>query len=63
MPKSPARRDGDAPDEVVFNAKVAAVARHDVRRESAVRTLGAGPVVIAVRWSTENEPAVDWIGR
>jgi len=61
--KSLARRDADAPNEVVFNAEVAAAERQDVRLESAVRTLSADPVVIAVRWSTENEAAADWIGR
>ncbi len=63
MLTSLARRDADAQNEVVFNAEVAAAERHDVRLESAVRALSAESVVSAVRWSTKNEAAVDWIGR
>lgn len=63
MLTSLARRDADAPSEVVLNADVAAAERQDVRLESAVRTLSAERVVSAVRWSTKNEAAAAWIGR
>lgn len=49
MLTSLARRDADAPNEVVLNADVAAADWQDVRLESAVRTLSAAPVVSAVR--------------
>jgi putative Mg2+ transporter-C (MgtC) family protein len=58
-----ARRDADAPNEVVLNADVAAAERRDARLESAMRTLSAEPVVSMVRWSTKNEAAAAWIGR
>ena len=60
--KSLARRHADAPDEVVLNADVAATERKDAQLESAVRALSTEPVVRAVRWSTKNEAAADWIG-
>ena len=63
MLTSLARRDADAPNEVVLNADVSAAERQDVRLESAVRTLSADPVVSVARWSTKNEAAADWIGR
>ena len=63
MLTSLARRDGDAPNEVVFSADVAAAERQDVRLESAVRTLSAELVVSVVRWSIKNAAAADWIGR
>ena len=63
MLKSLARRNADAPNEVVLTADVAAAERQDARLESAVRALSAEPVVSAVRWSTTNEAAADWIGR
>jgi putative Mg2+ transporter-C (MgtC) family protein len=61
--KSLAQRDGDARNEVVLSADVAAAERQDARLEGAVRTLSAEPVVSAVRWSTKNEAAAVWIGR
>ena len=63
MLTSLARRAADAPDEVVLSADVASAERQDVRLESAVRTLGAEPVVSVVRWSTKDDAAAEWIGR
>ena len=60
---SVARRDTDAPNEVVLDADVAAAERQDARLETAVRTLSAEAAVSVVRWSTKNEAAVDWVGR
>src|ERR1700722_14570300 len=63
MLTSLARRNADAPNEVVLTADVAAGERQDARLESAVGALGAEPVLSAVRWSPTNEAAADWIGR
>lgn len=63
MLTSLARRDADAPDEVIISADVAAAERQDARLEKAVQTLSAAPLVSVVRWSTKNEAAVDWTRR
>ena len=63
MLTSLARRDADAPEDVVLSADLAATEQQNSRLESAVRTLSAEPVVSAIRWSTRNEAAVDWVGK
>lgn len=61
--KSLGWRHAEEPNEVVLNADVAAAERKDAQLENAVRALSTEPTVRAVRWSTKNEAAADWIGR